>query len=59
MPSLDITETITDKKKRARKILTALRKLYPDADCALKHVDPLQLLVATILSAQSTDATVN
>lgn len=32
---------------------------YPDANCALRHADPLQLLVATILSAQSTDATVN
>ncbi|MHC4698739.1 MAG: endonuclease III [Planctomycetota bacterium] len=59
MPAHQITETIADKKKRARKILSALRRLYPDADCALRHVDPLQLLVATILSAQSTDDTVN
>lgn len=46
-------------KKRARAVVRGLRKLYPDADCALTHVDPFQLLVATILSAQSTDATVN
>lgn len=36
-----------------------LRKLYSEATCALAHEDPLQLLIATILSAQSTDVTVN
>lgn len=36
-----------------------LRKAYPDAVCALDHESPLQLLVATILSAQCTDARVN
>jgi endonuclease-3 len=36
-----------------------LRKAYPDAVCALHHESPLQLLVATILSAQCTDARVN
>jgi endonuclease-3 len=36
-----------------------LRRLYPDADCALVHEDPFQLLVATILSAQCTDVRVN
>ena len=51
--------SIEETKKRARKILAALRKLYPEADCALRHGDPFQLLIATILSAQSTDATVN
>ncbi len=56
---MDIQEEIGRKKKRARRILRALGKLYPDADCALTHADPLQLLVATILSAQSTDETVN
>jgi len=54
-----ITETVIEKKKRARKIVAGLRKLYPDADCALQHVDAFQLLIATILSAQSTDQTVN
>lgn len=44
---------------RAKKILGELRKLYPDADCALEHEQPLHLLIATILSAQSTDETVN
>ncbi len=52
-------ESLADTKKRARKIISGLRKLYPQADCALTHRDPLQLLVATILSAQSTDETVN
>lgn len=54
-----IKESIEDKKKRARRIVTALKKLYPEADCALSHHNPFQLLIATILSAQSTDVTVN
>lgn len=52
-------ESPQDRKKRARKILAALKKLYPDADCALHHRSALHLLVSTILSAQSTDDTVN
>jgi endonuclease-3 len=48
-----------DKKVRARKIVAGLEKLYPDATCALQHESALQLLIATILSAQSTDETVN
>jgi len=46
-------------KRRARAIDRKLAQLYPDAQCALDHGDPLQLLVATILSAQCTDARVN
>ena len=42
-----------------KKILQALRKTYPQAECALEHDGPLQLLLATILSAQCTDARVN
>ncbi len=42
-----------------RGILKKLRSLYPEADCALRHSNPLQLLVATILSAQCTDVRVN
>ncbi len=53
------TDSVADTKKRARKIISGLRRLYPEADCALTYRDPLQLLVATILSAQSTDETVN
>ncbi len=52
-------ETIDDRKKRSRLILSGLRRGYPQADCALKHENAFELLVATILSAQSTDETVN
>jgi endonuclease-3 len=44
---------------RARRLLRQLARLYPDARCALDYEDPLQLLVATILSAQCTDVRVN
>jgi endonuclease-3 len=44
---------------RARRILAALRRAYPDARCELRHENPLQLLVSTILSAQCTDERVN
>ncbi|MCK5334365.1 MAG: endonuclease III, partial [Candidatus Aenigmarchaeota archaeon] len=46
-------------KERAEKILSILKKKYPEANTALKHADPLELLVATILSAQCTDVRVN
>jgi len=52
-------ESLVERKKRARGILRRLQKLYPDATCALHHKTALELLVATILSAQSTDETVN
>jgi endonuclease III len=52
-------ESKADKIKRARKILAILRKTYPGAHCSLEHGDAFQLLVATILSAQCTDARVN
>lgn len=47
------------KARRAARITALLHDLYADADCALTHNDPWQLLIATILSAQSTDDTVN
>jgi endonuclease-3 len=46
-------------KDRIKPVLAGLAKLYPDAECALVHDNPLQLLVATILSAQCTDKRVN
>ncbi len=52
-------ETPEEKKKRARKIIALLSKAYPEAKCSLEHKNPLQLLVATILSAQCTDKRVN
>ncbi len=46
-------------KNRAKQILKVLRKEYPEAGVSLRHSDPLQLLIATILSAQCTDERVN
>jgi endonuclease-3 len=46
-------------QQRARRLQRGLEKLYPDAHCALNYETPLQLLVATILSAQCTDVRVN
>jgi len=48
-----------DRKARARKIIARLKHEYPDATCALQHHNALELVVATILSAQCTDARVN
>lgn len=48
-----------DKKKHAAEIVRRLRKAYPDAHCALNHTSAFELLIATILSAQCTDARVN
>ena len=45
--------------ERVAKILAGLEKAYPNATCALLHTSPWELLVATILSAQCTDARVN
>lgn len=44
---------------RARQIVARLHETYPDANCALVHRGPLELLIATILSAQCTDTRVN
>lgn len=46
-------------KERMLKVLKLLHRYYPDAECALEHDSPLQLLIATILSAQCTDKRVN
>ena len=45
--------------QRIAELLKRLRAAYPDAECALLHTNPWELLVATILSAQCTDARVN
>jgi len=52
-------ETIEAKTDRVRKFVAGLEKTYPDAHCELNHKNPLQLLIATILSAQCTDKRVN
>lgn len=46
-------------RRHAAKVVEILAATYPDAECALYHENPLQLLIATILSAQCTDARVN
>jgi endonuclease-3 len=48
-----------DAKRHAARVVKALRREYPDATCALDFGTPLELLVATILSAQCTDERVN
>src|SRR5205085_9351002 len=47
------------KIERAKKIIAGLKKAYPNAHCELNHSNPLELLIATILSAQCTDKRVN
>jgi endonuclease III len=59
---IHLEKTLRNKKslkERAARIIRILARLYPDAHCALRHEDPLQLLIATILSAQCTDVRVN
>ena len=48
-----------ERRARVRKIVARLEREYPDATCALHHSSALELVVATILSAQCTDARVN
>jgi endonuclease-3 len=52
-------ETLADLKLRTRKIIRLLKRAYPDAKCSLNHSNAFELLIATILSAQCTDARVN
>src|ERR687885_383788 len=52
-------ETRTALVRRARRINRELATLYPDAHCELDFTTPLELLVATVLSAQCTDKRVN
>jgi endonuclease-3 len=51
--------TLRTRRGRARKITDTLREEFPNTECSLIHADAWQLLVATILSAQCTDARVN
>jgi endonuclease-3 len=54
-----VRETAEARRARTLEILRRLERAHPDAHCALDHRAPLELLVATILSAQCTDARVN
>ena len=56
---MSVTRKSPSKKQRALEILARLQHLYPDATCSLNYSTPVQLLVATILSAQCTDERVN
>ena len=50
---------LTELKQRVRKIIRLLKRAYPNAKCSLNHSNAFELLIATILSAQCTDARVN
>lgn len=52
-------ESLAARKERTKTIIQKLKRYYPDAHCALDHEGPLQLMMATILSAQCTDERVN
>lgn len=52
-------EPLETKRKRAARITARMKRMYPEAKVALQHQTPLELLVATILSAQCTDVRVN
>jgi endonuclease-3 len=52
-------ETLSQKRVRTRKLIERLKAAYPDARCSLNYTNPLELLVATVLSAQCTDERVN
>jgi endonuclease III len=54
-----LSRKIEKRRERVQKVLPLLKKLYPGAKCSLDHHSPLELLVATILSAQCTDERVN
>jgi len=54
-----LVRKFASKKQRTLEILVILKRLYPDATCSLNYETPVQLLVATILSAQCTDERVN
>ncbi len=53
------SKTVLERRARVGRVLPKLKREYPDARCRLIHESPLQLLVATILSAQCTDDRVN
>lgn len=56
---MNTPEVYLEPKQRAEKTIELLSKLYPTAKTALNYTNPLELLIATMLSAQTTDAQVN
>jgi len=59
MTARKISSAESERKRRAKKIISKLKREYPDSKIALEFRNPLQLLVATILAAQCTDERVN
>ena len=59
VPPVDPAETALGRTRRARRMDRELALIHPDAHCELDFTTPLELLVATVLSAQTTDKTVN
>ena len=59
MPAVAMPADASKSKKRARQVADLLAREYADAECALVHDTPFELLIATILSAQCTDERVN
>jgi endonuclease III len=57
--SVPLKETRSQKRTRTGKLIERLKAAYPDARCSLNYANPLELLVATVLSAQCTDERVN
>ena len=47
------------KEERVKIILEEINRLFPDAECELNHKNPFELLIAVVLSAQTTDVSVN
>lgn len=56
---MKMTMSNAELKQRVRKVIRLLKRAYPDAKCSLNHSNAFELLIATILSAQCTDARVN
>lgn len=52
-------ESIVSKKERVLEVCRRMNELYPEAECALDYTDPFSLVIAVLLSAQTTDASVN
>ncbi len=59
MAKVKVRESADARKERAKRILRGLKRQYPEVDCALRHASACELMIATILSAQSTDETIN
>ncbi len=57
--NFDLPKKTSADKARAKRIFDALYREYPDAHCELEYTNPHELLIATILSAQATDVSVN